>query len=442
MEKQGKSGHLVLVTVPFQGHITPMLQLATILRSKGFSITVVHPELNSPNPSDHPEITFVSIPDQLTKSQLSDTDVASLTLILNRNCAAPLQHCINKILRSYGHIAAVVYDTLMFCAQTIADNLRLPGITLRTCSATTLLFFPVFPQLDEKDFISEIESPELQVLQLQRFRSLLSQSPTEATMETRVAFTKAVGRSSAIIVNSMEFLEQEALSKVKEYFPAPIFTIGPFHKLAPMVCSSLLAEDDKCISWLDKQSPKSVIYVSFGSIASIDRRELMETAWGLANSKEPFLWVVRPGLVRGSEWNELLPNGFRESVGERGCIVKWAPQKQVLAHVSVGGFWSHGGWNSTIESICEGLPMICKPFFGDQHVNSSYICKVWKIGLELHELERGNIEKTIKRLMVDVEGNEIRKRAMDLKEKAALSLIEGCSSICSLHDLTNQISSA
>ncbi|GMI88956.1 UDP-glucosyl transferase 76E2 [Hibiscus trionum] len=442
MEKQRKSGHLVLVTVPFQGHITPMLQLATILHSKGFSITIIHTELNSPNPSNHPEITFVSIPDKLTKSQLSDTDVAGLTLILNKNCAAPLQKCIKKLLHSYGHIAAVLYDTLMYCAQTIADNLRLPGITLRTCSATTLLFFPVFSQLDEKDFISGIESPELRVLQLQRFRALLSQNPTEATMETRVAFTNVVRSSSAIIVNSMEFLEQEALSKVKKYFPAPIFTIGPLHKLAPTVCSSLLNEDEKCILWLDKQSPESVIYVSFGSIASMDRQELVETAWGLANSKQPFLWVVRPGLARGSEWDESLPNGFRESVGERGCIVKWAPQKQVLAHVSVGGFWSHGGWNSTIESICEGVPMICKPFFGDQHVNSSYICRVWNIGLELHELERGNIEKTIKRLMVDMEGNEIRKRAMDLKEKAALSLMEGGSSSSSLYDLTNQISSA
>ncbi|KAE8711434.1 hypothetical protein F3Y22_tig00110293pilonHSYRG00032 [Hibiscus syriacus] len=441
MEKQRKSGHLVLVMVPFQGHITPMLQLATILHSKGFSITIVHPELNSPNPSDHPEIAFVSIQDKLTKSQFSLKDVASLTLILNRNCAAPLQQCITNILHSYDHIAAVVYDTLMFCAQTIADNLSLPGITLRTCSATTLLLFPVFPQLDEKDFISEIESPELQVLELERFRALLSQNPTEAVMESRFAFTNAVRSSSAIIVNSMEFLEQEALSKVKQYFPAPIFTIGPIHKLAPKVYSSLLTEDDKCISWLDKQSPESVIYVSFGSIASIDKQELIEVAWGLANSKQPFLWVVRPDSVRGLDWNEPLQNGFQESVGERGCIVKWTPQKEVLAHISVGGFWSHGGWNSTIESICEGVPMICKPFFGDQHLNSSYICKVWKIGLELHELERGNIERTIRRLMVDMEGNEIRTRAMDLKEKAALSLMERGSSSCSLHDLTNQISS-
>lgn len=150
MEKQHKSGHLVLVMVPFQGHITPMLQLATILHSKGFSITIVHPELNSPNPSTYPEFTFVSIPDKLTESHLPDKDVAGLLRSLNKNSAAPLQQCLKKILHSHDHIAAVIYDTLMYCAQTIADDLGIPGITLRTSSSTTLLFFPVFPQLDEK----------------------------------------------------------------------------------------------------------------------------------------------------------------------------------------------------------------------------------------------------------------------------------------------------
>ncbi|XVF05422.1 hypothetical protein REPUB_Repub05bG0170700 [Reevesia pubescens] len=444
MEKQQKSGHLVLVMLPFQGHITPMLQLATILHSKGFTITIVHPELNSPNPSNHPEFTFISIPDKLTESELSG-DVANLMLSLNQNCASPLQECKKKILHqkdSHDRIVGILYDTLMFCAQTIADDLRLLAINVRTSSAATMLLYPQFPQLNGKDFISENDMPELQSLQLLHIRALLSQIKTDALTEWRTAFTNGVKSSSAIIVNTMDFLERAALSKIKEYFPVPIFTIGPLHKLAPTSCSSLLIEDANCISWLNKQAPKSVIYVSFGSMASIDEQELTETAWGLANSKQPFLWVIRPGLVRGSDWIESLPNGFQESVGKRGCIVKWTPQKEVLAHAAVGGFWSHCGWNSTIESICEGVPMLCNPFFGDQVLNSSYICNVWKIGLELRKLERGTIEGTIKRLIFDVEGEEIRKKAMDLKEKAALCLREAGSSCCSFNELTKQISSS
>ena len=284
--------------------------------------------------------------------------------------------------------------------------------------------------------------PELQSLQLQHVHALLSQNSTDATTEVRIAMTNGMKSSSAIIVNTMDFLEQAALSKIKEYYHVPIFTVGPFHKLAPNICSPLFMEDTNCISWLNKQAPKSVIYVSFGSLASIDEQELIETAWGLANSKQPFLWVVRPGLVRGSEWIESLPNGFQQSAGESGCIVKWAPQKEVLAHVAVGGFWSHCGWNSTIESICEGVPMLCKPFFGDQSLNSNYICHVWKVGLQLqNKLERGNIEGAIKRLMMDIEGEEIRKNAMDLKEKTALFIQENGSSCCSFNELTKHISS-
>lgn len=95
----------------------------------------------------------------------------------------------------------------------------------------------------------------------------------------------------------------------------------------------------------------SLVYVSLGSIASTGEKEAADMAWGIANCQQPFLWAIRPDSVSGSDWIELLPKGFRDCVGERGCIVKWAPQKQVLAHEPEGGFWSRCGWNSTSESL-------------------------------------------------------------------------------------------
>ncbi|KAK8603430.1 hypothetical protein V6N13_085617 [Hibiscus sabdariffa] len=323
-----------------------MLQLATILHSKGFSITIVHSELNSHDLSGHSEFAFVSIPNNLTRPQLLDGDLASFALCLNKNCAAPLRQCLEQIVHSNSRITAVLYDLLLFCAQIITDDLRLPEINLHTNSATTLLFFS---QLDEKDFIFENDSLELQALRLPRLRALISRHPTETMAEMRIWLTNIMKSSSAIILNSMAFLEEEVILKVKEYFPTSIFAIGPLHKLAQTICISILTEDDKCIAWLDKQAPESVIYVSFGSMANIDEHELIEMAWGLVDSGQPFLWIVRPGMVRGSEWKETLPNGFDESVGERGRIVKWTPQKEALAHRAVGGFWSHCGWNLTID---------------------------------------------------------------------------------------------
>ena len=175
----------------------------------------------------------------------------------------------------------------------------------------------------------------------------------------------------------------------------------------------------------------------------MDGKDLAEVAWGLANSNLPFLWVVRPGSVRGSQWTEQLPESFIDRVGERCHIVKWAPQKEVLAHPSVGGFWSHCGWNSTLESISEGVPMICRPYSFDQRVNTRYISYVWRMGMELEsdELERGEIERAVRRLMVDGEGEKMRNRAMELKEMMEISTSEGGSSRRALKELLEFISS-
>lgn len=446
-QEQQKASRLVFVLYPSQGHINPMLQLATILHSKGFSITIIHPKFNSPNSSNYPEFTFIPISDNLPESQDSFGDFGIVSA-LNKNCEGPLTECIQQMLKAedpQDRLSCIVYDSVMHFSQSVADHLKLPGISVRTGPAATMFAFAVCPRLDEQGYISFLESmsldgkSDLLSLLLKELAFSMKKFTAHGLLEFRAAVTDSVQRCSALIFNTVDFIEQEALTKVQELFSASAFTIGPFHKLAPTISSSLLKEDSHCISWLNKQAPKSVIYVSFGSIASIDEKELLETAWGLANCEQPFLWVVRPGLVRGSNCLELLPINFQDSVGERGCIVEWAPQKEVLANDAAGGFWSHCGWNSTLESICEGIPMLCRPFFGDQNVNRRYVCDVWNVGLELEEFERGKIEKAIKTLMVDTEGEEMRKKATHLKEKVGLSLKEGGSCYNSLNDLAEKI---
>ncbi|KAI3840038.1 hypothetical protein MKX03_004332, partial [Papaver bracteatum] len=206
-----------------------------------------------------------------------------------------------------------------------------------------------------------------------------------------------------------------------------------------------------CISWLDEQAPTLVVYVSFGSLADMEETELVETAWGLVNSGHPFLWVVRLGLVR-STVEDLLPDGFRETItstGNRGCIVKWAPQEKVLAHPAVGGFWTYNGWNSTLESVCEGVPMLCRPCFTDQPVYARYVSDVWKVGFQFDErrrsLERGDVERAVKRLMKDanIDGGimehdheAMMARARDLKQKDVNFQKEGGSSSSCTDDVS------
>ncbi|KAM7522139.1 hypothetical protein LguiA_012041 [Lonicera macranthoides] len=448
MEEQGKSGRrrLVLVPSPFQGHISPMLQLGTVLHSKGFSITIAHAKINGPDPSNHPDLEFQAFAKDLPELNPSG-DVIRFIADLNTGCKSPFEEWLGQKMEQKepgNQVACIIYDTLMYFSEAVASEMKIPSIVLRTSCPSYLLAYHAISRLKEEGFFPLQDSMLLEPvpgLHPLRFKDLPFSNLTMEALRQLLAITSNMRNSSAIIWNTNDYLEHSSLSKLRqEHYQMPFFPVGPLHIVAPPSSTSLLKDDNSCIEWLDKQAPNSVIYVSLGSIATIDEKELAETAWGLANSDQPFLWTFRPGSVRGSEWVELLPESFREKVGERCKIVKWAPQKEVLAHRAVGGFWSHCGWNSTLESICEGVPMICRPCFVDQKVNARYLSYVWKVGLELeYVLERGEIERSVRRLMVENEGEEMRQRAIDMKEKVMACVRKGGSSYNSLNDLTEFI---
>lgn len=135
------------------------------------------------------------------------------------------------------------------------------------------------------------------------------------------------------------------------------------------------------MEWLDSQQPKSMLYVSFGSMALLTRDELMKYWYGLVNSKKPFLWAIRPDLIWDENGPGKVPEEMKMGTTVRGRIVGWAPQEDVLAHIAVGGFLTHCGWNSILESICSGKPVIA-----DQQVNSRCVSEVWKLGLDMNSI--------------------------------------------------------
>ncbi|TXG74239.1 hypothetical protein EZV62_002818 [Acer yangbiense] len=453
MEKQGLGcRRVVLVPCPLQGHINPMLRLGTILHSKGFSITVAHTQFNSPNTCNHPDFVFLPLLSDDSSSERNDSDDFVVFLSnLNLNHKASLQKLLTQIVEQeqeqHEGLPCIIYDALMYSVEEVAHSLKLPSIILHSSCATSLLSFFAYAQLREEGRIPSQGSKSMELvpgLHPFRFKDLaVFDFKNEDTLLPLIAILRNKGTSSsAMIWNSMDCLEKSSLAEFQQQCQVPNFSIGPMQKIAPASSSSLWEEDHSCITWLDKQTENSVIYVSFGSIAMIDEKDVAEIAWGLANSKQPFLWVLSSGSVNGSDSIDLLPDDFKETVGERGCIVKWAPQEQVLAHHAVGGFFTHCGWNSTIESISEGVPMICRPIFGDQRINSRYISHVWRVGIELENgLEREEIEKAIKMLVVEKEGEEMKQRAANLKLKTQLCIQKNGSSYDSLNELVEFIMS-
>ncbi|KAL3719997.1 hypothetical protein ACJRO7_004910 [Eucalyptus globulus] len=377
MENQGRNGkRLVLVPGPFQGQLTPMLQLATILKSKGFSITVAHTHFNSP-----------------------DSCFPRFHLLIFREC---LTRGTNHMERG-DKICGIIYDAVVYFSETFVHDLKIPSIALHTSSAATTIVRLILLQLKAQGHIPMLDLP------LSNFGSL------DYFLEL-VVLTSNIRLSSAIIFNTIHCLKELPLAQLHQQYQVPIFPIGPLHKLAPTSAVSLLQEDTGCIPWLDKQTHNSVIYVSLGSIAHLDQNQLSEMAWGLANSKQPFLRVIRPGSILGSEWIESMDEEFKECVKERGSIVKWASQKKVLVHEVVGGFWSHCGWHSTLESIC---------------VRSSddMSTMLWRPKGECEgEIERGTVERAVRTLMKEKEGEEMRQRVLDLKHRCDVSIGDGGSS--------------
>lgn len=286
----------------------------------------------------------------------------------------------------------------------------------------------------------ELPVPNLHPLRFKDLPLHPTQEIPEAVQEFMLSYMN-IRSSAAVIWNTVETLDEWPLQQLQQQWPVPFFSIGPFHKMAPPLPTSLMEEDTICLSWLDKRAPNSVIYVSLGSTAIIDEEELHEMAWGLAKSEQPFLWVVRPTLLSGSDAIASLPGDFKNLVRHRGMVVEWAPQKKVLEHPAVGGFFSHCGWNSTLESLCEGVPVICRPCFADQMVNARYLTHVWRVGVEVGSVVEKSVERAVRTLMNSDCGMEMRERAVEMKLEIKRSMGQGGSSSESLDQLVEFIAS-
>uniref|UniRef100_A0A251UUC1 Putative UDP-glucuronosyl/UDP-glucosyltransferase n=1 Tax=Helianthus annuus TaxID=4232 RepID=A0A251UUC1_HELAN len=235
---------------------------------------------------------------------------------------------------------------------------------------------------------------------------------------------KRAKSASAIIFNTFDELEDDILDTLSLMFPL-CYGIGPVHLLETnnvdrsldIIKSNLWIEDPKCLKWLDGKEPLSVVYVNFGSITVMTPQQLVEFCWGLAKSNYSFLWIIRPDLVIGD--SAVLPPEFLAETSSRGLLASWCPQEQVLNHPSIGGFLTHSGWNSTIESISSGVPMICWPFFADQQPNCWWSCNKWMIAMEIdNNVKSDEVSKLVIELMSGERGNEMRKNAIAWKNKA------------------------
>ncbi|XP_027908013.1 hydroquinone glucosyltransferase-like [Vigna unguiculata] len=446
-----KTTHIAVIPGIGFTHLVPILNFSKRLVQlhPHFHVTCIIPSIGSlPNASKAilqtlpPNINPILLPPVNLNDQPQGTrSVIKIHLAITRSMQS-IHHTL-KSITSNTPIVAMIIDSFAGEALGFAPEFNMLCYIYFPCSVTTLSTYLYMPKLDEEASCEYKDLPHpIQVPGCLPFHGrdlcTLARDRTGLPHELFLQRVKRISLVDGIFVNT--FLEMEtdpirAFTDEERGYP-PLYPVGPIVQTGTATADSTTGLE--CLTWLDKQQDGSVLYVCFGSGGTLSQEQMNELAHGLELSKHKFLWVVRaPSDKAGAGYldgekdvdpSEFLPSGFLERTKEQGMVVpSWAPQIEILGHGSVGGFLSHCGWNSTLESVVHGLPLITWPLFAEQRMNAVVMSEGLKVGVRARVSENGLVERVeivekIKCLMEEEEGREMRKRVKELKEAATNAL--------------------
>jgi hydroquinone glucosyltransferase len=379
-----------------------------------------------------------------------------IQLQLTLTHSLPSIHQALKSLTLRTPFVALIVDSFAIAALDLAKDFNMLSYIYFPSAATTLSTYFYILKHDEETSDEYKDLPD-QPIQIPgcvpiRGRDLVDQAQNRSSQSYKYLLqrVKRFRLVDGMLINSFLEIEKGPIEALAEGSGNPlVYAVGPIIQEGTET-----SKDDanrlECLSWLDKQQPCSVLYVSFGSGGTLSQEQIDELALGLELSNHKFLWVARaPSNLANSAYLsesdvdplQFLPSGFLERTKEQGMVVpSWAPQIQILSHSSVGGFLTHCGWNSILESVVHGVPLITWPLFAEQKMNAVLLSEGLKVGLrtrvnENDIVERLEVAKVIKYLMEGEEGEKLRNNMKELKEAASNAVKEDGSSTKSISQL-------
>ncbi|XP_058200951.1 crocetin glucosyltransferase, chloroplastic-like [Rhododendron vialii] len=432
---------LLLVTFPGQPHINPGLQFAKRLLKMGVDVTyaTAFSALNrmTRSTTTPPGLTFFGFSDGHDGGWGMD-NIDQYMEELKRHGSEAVAKLIKSQAETGQPFFHVVYTTFVPWAGQVAHDLHVPSTFLWIQPATILdIYFYYLNGYGDSigdnmnDPSWSVELPGLPPVTGSDLPSYLLASNTYnfALKLLKEHFDVLDAQNNPkVLVNSFDALESGALRAIEKL---NLVAIGPLIPSAFLdgkdpsdnSFGGDLFEDLKTyIKWLDSKPSESVIYAAFGSYSPIAKQQIDEIAHGLLACGRPFLWVVR-----ATEDEKL---SSKEKLEQEGMIVPWCSQVEVLSHPSIGCFLSHCGWNSSLESLISGVPVVAFPQWSDQVTNAKLIEDVWKTGTRVksnldHLVESDEIKRCIEMVMG---GDEMRTNAKKWKELARETGKEGGSS--------------
>ncbi|KAG8372982.1 hypothetical protein BUALT_Bualt12G0123600 [Buddleja alternifolia] len=415
------------------GHIFPYLELAKrILKRKNCHIHICSTSINFTSINNFIQHNSLENSIELAEIHLPPSHELPphyhTTKNLPSNLVSTLIKAFQKSNSSFSEIITslkpdlVIYDIFQPWAAKIASSKGIPAVHFATFGAATVSFFyhqyVGGPKSDYPSTAISLRNHERTDLD-DIFKFVYTNVFEE---DKDVFFVNFKLSSDIVLVKTCRGFE----GKYMDYFS------GLFKEKQLVHIGSLVnydhnrndeEENSEIIQWLSKRSKNSTVYISFGSEYFLSNDEIEEIAKGLELCGVNFIWIVRfPIEDERISVEEALPKGFLERVKERGIVVQgWAPQAKILSHESTGGFVSHCGWSSVIESVYFGVPIIAMPIKVDQPINARMLAEVgacMEVSTDENGVYKGEeIGKAMKKVMMDKSGDELRLRAQKLSEK-------------------------
>ncbi|XP_074567932.1 hydroquinone glucosyltransferase-like [Curcuma longa] len=457
--------HVVLLATPGAGHLIPLAELAKLLVARhGFSVTIISFTVFASKAQDAllsslaPPIASLVLPAVPFDDLPPDSPIETIMSVVVVRSLPTLRAELSRLQASF-NVLALVADLFGTDSFAVARDLGLPPYLFFPSNLLALSLFIHLPELDASIACEYRDLPE--PLRLPGCVPIPGPDllhPIQDRSNEVYRWILHHGRqyrdAEGIIVNSFEAFEPDAAKVLKQSEPGqiPLYLVGPLTQSR----AAGAEEDAECLRWLDKQPVGSVLFVSFGSGGALTTAQMAELALGLEMSGQRFLWVVRsPSDGGNSSANyfttqskadpfPFLPAGFLERTREVGLLIpSWAPQVAVLSHAATGGFLSHCGWNSTLESVKAGVPIIAWPLFAEQRQNAVMLAEGAKIALRLRAAEDGlvpreEVARVVKELMEGEEGKAARRRVSGLQEEALRGLEEGGAALEALDEVVNK----
>ncbi|KAL5583557.1 hypothetical protein UlMin_015999 [Ulmus minor] len=440
-----KQLHVLAIPYPSQGHINPMLHFSKRLASKGikttFATTVFITKTFNTKPSS--SVQFDTISDGYDEGGfLQAKSIADYLTQLEAAGSKTLADLIRRYKNSDYPVDCIVYDAFLPWALDVAKQFGIVGAAFFTQACTVnYVYYCVHHgllKLPIPSFPVSIEGLEL----LDRLHDMPSfifvDGSYPAYFDMVLLQFSNVDQADFVLVNSVYELEEQVVDSMSKV--CPLLTIGP---TIPSIYLDNRIKDDMdyglnlftsdpsvwCTikTWLSTKPKRSVVYVSFGSMANLSLKQMEELASGFKATEFYFLWVVR-----ASE-EAKLPENFAKEMGEKGLVVNWSPQVEILSHEAVGCFFTHCGWNSTIEALSLGVPMVGMPQWTDQPTDAKLVEDVWKVGVRVKVDENGivgreEVEFCIREVMEGERAKETSENAKKWKKLALEAISEGGSS--------------